>query len=98
WVMDGTSPTRVVLYVLGRDGRETPAAEFRHPPGGEVTVSVGDPVWGAQARRLFDDGVTSREHGRVVLRTEGAAFMRALVEPRLSTYSRLVDESEGTPG
>ncbi|MGL4176983.1 MAG: hypothetical protein ACRCSN_12990 [Dermatophilaceae bacterium] len=96
--MDVSSPTRVVLYVLGRDGRETPAAELCHPPGGEVTVSISDPVWGAQARRLFTDGVTSREQGRVVHRTEGVAFMRALVEPRLTTYSRLVDESDSTPG
>jgi hypothetical protein len=92
-VITEPSPTRVVLYVLQRDGSELVAAEFLHPPGGRVTVDVHEPVWGDQARRMFAHGVPSRAQRRVVRAAEGAAFMRALVEPRLSTYSHLVDKS-----
>jgi hypothetical protein len=88
------APSLVVLYALAT-GRPVAVAAFRHDAAAGVTVEVRDEEWGAVARRYADHGVRSLCRGRVIQPHEGAAFMRALVEPRLLSYYAFVDESDG---
>jgi hypothetical protein len=88
-----TTPTRVVCYSLV-SGAAVAVAEFRYSSGAEVSLVVHDPTWAAPAQDFLDRGVPSRTQRRLVTADQGAGFMGALLEPRLSTYYRFVDESD----
>jgi hypothetical protein len=90
-------PTRVVQYSFAT-ARPEAAAEFRWTPESGVTLTVLDPVEGEIAQRYYDKGVFFEAEDRVVPPAEGPAFMRALVQPSRSSYTRFVDESEQTEG
>lgn len=86
-------PTRVVLYSFAT-GRGRPAAEFRWSPQNGVTLTVIDPVEGELARHYYDKGIGYNAEQRNVSRSEGATFMRALVQPSISSYTRFYDQSK----
>jgi hypothetical protein len=86
-------PTRIVLYALAT-GRPEPVAVLRWRPGSDITLDVIDPVEGSVAQQYFDRGIVLAAERRLVQRSEPEAFMRALVQPHQSTYSRFVDESD----
>jgi hypothetical protein len=89
------APTRVVLYSYA-SGRPHAAAEFRWSPDAGVSLTMIDPVQGSLAEEYYERGVPYDAERRLVTRSEPATFMRALVQPQRSTYSRFVDESEST--
>jgi hypothetical protein len=90
------APTRVVLYSFA-SGAPRAAAEFRWTPGAAVSLTVLDPEWGSLAERYYQQGVPYDIERRVVPPSESETFMRALVQPKSSTYSRFVDESGDSP-
>jgi hypothetical protein len=85
-------PTRVVLYSYAARTPEA-VAEFLWSPGSEVSLTVLDPEQGRVAQQYYDEGVPFDAEQRLVHREEAATFMRALVQPRRTTYSQFVDES-----
>lgn len=87
------TPTRVVQYAYA-SGSPQAAAEFRWCPESGVTLTVIDPVEGETARRYYVKGIFFEAERRVVAPSEGAVFMRALVQPSRSSYTRFVDKSE----
>jgi hypothetical protein len=90
--MADRTPTRVVLYARASGGPKA-AAEFRLT-GGRVTLHVLDEQWAGVARQYQERGVPSDSQRRAVPVKEAGAFMRALVEPRRSSYFEWVDESD----
>lgn len=90
--MTTETPTRVVLYSYA-SGRPKPAAEFRLSSDSGVSLTVIDPAQGTLAEEYYERGVPYDAERRLVTRSEPATFMRALVQPQQSTYSRFVDES-----
>ena len=90
--MTARVPTKVVLYDYA-SGSQRPAAEFHWSEEDGVTLQIIEPDWGKLAQRYFTEGVYLSAEQRVVLPSDGEAFMRALVQPTRSTYSALVDES-----
>lgn len=89
-----TTPTLVTLYRVTRDGMAA-IARFRWSKDTGVSLDVIDETWGRLARRYYDDGLPLDRGHVVVQPREGERFMRALLEPRLSSYYRLVDETDG---
>lgn len=94
------TPTCVVMYSLlaGPPGESTPIAEFRYDPPRGVTLTQLDPGWSRAARRIYDQGIRSRQHNRTITHSEGPAFMAALLEPVHSTYYGFIDKSHTTTG
>jgi hypothetical protein len=93
--MTEQTPTRVVLFAIGPDD-ERAVAEFRWSPESGVVLEVidHDDAWIAQ--RYFDEGVPLDAARRLVPRTDGPAFMRALTQPSRSTAMRFVDLSDAS--
>lgn len=91
---DDASPTCVALYTWGADHEPLRAAEFRWNRSGGVELVVHNTERGGRfARELYDNGVSDERAKRMVVRDEGAHFMRALLRlSHLSRY-RFVDES-----
>jgi hypothetical protein len=87
------APTRVVQYSYAT-GRPEAAAEFRWSPESGVRLTVIDPVEGEIAQRYFENGLPFEAERRLVAPSEGPVFMRALVQPSRSSFTRFVDESE----
>lgn len=89
----GRTPTRVILYSYAK-GTPMAAAEFRWSPGSGVTLTIMEPDEGVIAQRYYEQGVPFEAERRLVLPSEGATFMRALVQPSRSSYTRFLDKSE----
>jgi hypothetical protein len=89
----GRTPTRVVLYSYAK-GTPQAAAEFRWSPDSGVTLTIIEPDEGMIAQRCYERGVAFDAERRLVLPSEGATFMRALVQPSISSYTRFLDMSE----
>jgi len=85
-------PTRVALYALRASDTE-PAAVFHWDPTNGVRLELLMPDWTRVARDYYERGVEYFRERRQVLPAEGPTFMRALVQPKRSTYYALVDES-----
>jgi hypothetical protein len=90
---EARTPTRVVQYAYVT-GRPQAAAEFRWSPETGVTLTVIDPVEGEIARGYYERGVPFEAERRLVSASEGPAFMRALIQPSRSSFTRFVDESQ----
>ncbi|MEV2226469.1 hypothetical protein AB0E01_42450 [Nocardia vinacea] len=90
--MSASGPSLVVVYDLG-SGRPERVAEFRRTPRGDVALTVIEPPGCLLARRWYDNGIEILGQHRRVLRTDGAAFMRALLQPFSMSYYRFIDES-----
>jgi hypothetical protein len=90
------TPTRVVLYSYA-SGTAEAVAEFRWSTESGVSLTVFDPVQGRLAQDYYDRGAPFDAERRAVVPSEGPTFMRALVQPSRSTYSRFVDESAPPP-
>jgi hypothetical protein len=91
--MTGPAPTRVVLYSIA-SGTKQPVAEFRWRPDADVTLTILDPDQAGTAQYYYDLGAPFNAERRSVHRSEGATFMRALVQPARSTYRWFADESD----
>lgn len=89
----GRTPTRVVLVSIA-SGRPLEVAEFRWSPDSGVTLTIMDPVQGEHAQRYYEQGLPFDAERRLVFPSEGATFMRALVQPSSSSYERFLDKSE----
>jgi hypothetical protein len=87
------TPTRVVQYSYAT-GRPQAAAEFRWSPESGVSLTVIDPVEGEIAQRYYEKGLPFEAERRLVAPSEGPVFMRALVQPSRSSFTRFVDESD----
>jgi hypothetical protein len=76
------------------DAERVRAAEFTWSPESGVSLTVFYDEASGLAREYFDEGIPYRAEMRVVSRTESATFMRALVQPSISSYHRFVDEGD----
>jgi hypothetical protein len=97
-MMTDQRPTRVVLYSYANGLTARPVAEFRWSPESGVSLVVHDVAQSRLAADYYANGMRSERDGRVVPAAEGPAFMRALLEPKLMTYSRFVDETPERAG
>jgi hypothetical protein len=88
----GGVPTRVGQYMLAASGR-TRVAEFRWRRELGVSLVVFDPRNGRVAQEFFDHGVPLDGEDRLVPRAEPENFMRALLQPRRTSYFQYVNES-----
>ncbi|HEX3790779.1 MAG TPA: hypothetical protein VHW44_23155 [Pseudonocardiaceae bacterium] len=95
--MDGTAPGLVTLYAFG-SGTAVRVAEFRLAPDGRVALTVLDPDQARLAQGYYDHGVDFVAEDRLVRPQDGAAFMRALLQPFRMSYYRFVDESTPSAG
>ncbi|APA95997.1 hypothetical protein [Nocardia seriolae] len=73
-------PAVVGLY-LREAGRWRRIAEFRLAADGHATFRAVDPVEGLVARVWYHQGVDILGENRTVLPADGAAFLRALLQP-----------------
>jgi hypothetical protein len=86
------TPTRVVLYA-NNTGEPRRVAIFRWSEETGVTLETLDPGWSRLATQYFNHGVQLMGQRRMVLPTEGPAFMQALLQPFRMSYYSLQDES-----
>jgi hypothetical protein len=91
--MQEEAPTLIGMYTLASGSPER-VAEFRWSPGSGVSVEVFESDWGNLARVFYNEGVLLVGEQRRVKASEGAEFMRALLERKHSGYYGFVDESE----
>jgi hypothetical protein len=92
-------PTRVGYYAfLPGSADYVRAAEFTWSPASGVSLTIFHDAASGLARRYYDRGAPYDAEDRAVSRTEGAAFMLALVQPALSSYHHFVDESDPAGG
>ncbi|GAB0103254.1 hypothetical protein JMUB6875_22260 [Nocardia sp. JMUB6875] len=73
-------PAVVGLY-FREAGQWRRIAEFRLAPDGHATFRAVDPVEGLVARVWYHQGVDILGEDRTVLPADGAAFLRALLQP-----------------
>lgn len=85
-------PTRIVMYSI-LSGEPKPIAEFRWSPESGVTLVELDSRGSRLARDIYEHGADSYAERRMVPRSEGAAFMRALLQPNRMSYYGFVDRS-----
>ncbi|WP_433603064.1 hypothetical protein ACQPXH_15715 [Nocardia sp. CA-135953] len=88
-----STPTLVAVYHVERGGPHR-VAEFSMTTGGEVALKVIEPDWSDGAIAWYEGGIGIIGEPRWVLRNDGPAFMRALLQPFRMSYFYLVDESE----
>lgn len=90
------SPNLVAIYELVSDGYVR-VAEFQLTQDGTVTLTLSDSDGCPLAQGWYAEGVEKlNEVGHVTV-DDGAAFMRALLQPFRMSYCRVVDESTNTP-
>jgi hypothetical protein len=90
--MSEQAPTVVVLYSW-RSGDPVRVAEFRRESDGPVSLTMIDPLDGRLAQEYYDHGIDLVSADRLVGPSEGADFMRALLQPFRMSYYRFADES-----
>jgi len=88
----GAAPTKVALYA-NNTGAPRRVAEFHRSPTGGVRLTVLDPEWSGLARQYVERGVELVSERRTVMPAEGAAFLRALLQPFRMNYYSLRDAS-----
>lgn len=90
--MSRSTPSLIALYAFG-SGRRERVAEFTLNPDGTVSLTVSDPSEGQLAQDYYNHGVELVSEGRTVGPDDGAAFMRALMQPFRMSYFSFIDES-----
>jgi len=89
--MVASVPTLIAVYDLGT-WEPHRVAEF-HLVGRHAELVVIDPDRCGTAQRWYTQGVELLDSPRRILPEDGAAFMRALLQPFRLSYCRIVDES-----
>ena len=87
------TPNRLVMYAR-RLGPLERVAEFRWSAESGVSLTIEEPQWGRLARELYEEGVPDFTGTRLIQRTDGAAFMRALAVLEVGSYCRVDEEGE----
>jgi hypothetical protein len=87
------TPHLIAMYVI-TSGKPQRVAEFRWSTTSGVTLTVSESEWSRIAQLYYDNGVPDRTEMKVIPRTNGAEFMRALVTLDLGSYCSLVVESQ----
>lgn len=88
-----STPHLITMYAI-TSGEPESVAEFRWSATSGVTLTVSASEWGRIARMYYDDGIPDRTEMKMIPRTNGEEFMRALADLKLGSYCYLVVDDQ----